>query len=152
MKRETRRRIFAQWTELHVSVLALLGALALADDATVLLETGEPWRPLAAPMFSAAALGLLGAVSPWLWTSVPLGVRRAALWGGTVLGTATSIGAMLPLELGALAGSHLLLLAALLSELNGGPAVLRWFWLSFALAAATIVIYYTSVPLRPVGD
>lgn len=139
-------------TEVHASVFAFLGGLFLVDAGIALLSQEAPWPVFAWPMLIAASAAMGAAVLPWIWPGVPLGLRRATVWSAWLLGTAASVGAMLPLNLNAFLGSQLILLAGVLSEMTGRPAVLRWFWFSLIVSAMIIYIYYVSVPLRPVPD
>ena len=139
-------------TELHASVCALLGALVLAGDTVTLARADGPWPAFAAPLAVGAGLGLLAAVLPWLWPDLPLAGRRTLIWAGWLIATLTAIFALIPLDYGALLGAQLLLLAAVLPEMSGRPASLRWFWISLILAVAIMVIYREVTNLRPVAD
>lgn len=139
-------------TELHASVCALLGALLLAGDAVTLARADGPWPALAAPLATGAGLGAAAAVLPWLWPSLSMGARRGMIWGGWLIAMLAALGAMIPLEYAALAGAQLLLLAAVLPEMSGRPATLRWLWVSVVLAVAIMLIYRELADLRPVAD
>ena len=139
-------------TELHASVCALLGALLLASDVITLARGEGPWPALAVPLAIGAGLGATAAVLPWLWVGVPLSVRRGLIWTGWLIATVAALGALIPLEFSALAGAQLLLLAAVLPEMSGRPASLRWFWTAIILAFAIMLIYGEVADLRPVAD
>jgi hypothetical protein len=141
-----------QLTEVHVSICAFLGALFLIDAAIDLLRYDALWPAFALPMLIAAALALGSAFLPWIWPNIALSVRRMMVWPAWLIGTAAAISALLPLNLNALLGSQLILLAGVLSEMTGRPAALRWFWFSLVLTAMIIYIYYVSAPLRPIPD
>jgi hypothetical protein len=49
-------------------------------------------------------------------------------------------------------GAQLLLLAAVLPEMSGRPASLRWFWVSLILVVAIMLIYREVTDLRPIAD
>lgn len=139
-------------TELHASVCALLGALVLAGDTVTLARADGPWPAFAAPLAAGAALGGLAAVVPWLWPGVPLMARRTLIWGGWLIATLAALGALIPLEYGALLGAQLLLLAAVMPEMSGRPASLRWFWAAIILAIVIMLIYRDVTDLRPIAD
>lgn len=139
-------------TELHASVCALVGALLLTGDTATLARSDGPW-PAAAPLLALGVLlGLAAAIVPWIWPHVPLAARRACIWGGWTIATAGAICALIPLDYEALLGAQLLLLAAVLPEMSGRPASLRWFWASVILAVAIMLIYREVTDLRPVAD
>lgn len=139
-------------TELHASVCALLGALLLAGEAVTLARSDGPWPLLSLPMAIGAALGAASAVLPWLWPGLSLDARRGLIWSAWLISTLAAIGALIPLAYGALAGAQLLLLAAILPEMSGRPASLRWLWMSLVLAVAIMLIYREFTDLRPVAD
>ncbi len=139
------------FTELHASVCALLGALLLASDTVTLARAEGPWSALAAPLAIGAALAAAAAVLPWVWPGMPLAARRSLIWTAWLIATLGALGALIPLEYDALAGAQLLLLAAVLPEMSGRPASLRWFWASIVLAIAIMLIYREVADLRPVA-
>ena len=139
-------------TELHASVCALLGALALAGDTVTLARADWPWPAFAVPLAVGAGLGLVAAVLPWLWPAMPLAGRRTLIWAGWLIAALTAILALIPLDYGALLGAQLLLLAAVLPEMSGRPASLRWFWVSLILTVAIMLIYREVADLRPIAD
>ena len=106
-------------TELHSSVCALLGALLLAGDTVTLARADGPWPAFAAPLALGAALGATAAILPWLWQGVSIAARRGFIWAGWLIATLAALGALIPLEYGALAGAQLLLLAAVVPEMSG---------------------------------
>jgi hypothetical protein len=138
-------------TELHASVCALLGALLLAADTIRLAQAGWPWAVFAVPLGLGAALGLVSALLPWLWPALPLAGHRALIWGGWSIATLTAILALLPLDYGALLGAQLLLFGAVLPEMSGRPASLRWFWIALILTVAMMLIYREVADVRPVA-
>jgi hypothetical protein len=140
------------FTELHASVCALLGALVLAGDTVTLARAEGPWPAFAAPLAIGAALGATAAVLPWLWPGVPLLARRTLIWSGWLIATLAALGALIPLDYGALAGAQLLLFAAVLPEMSGRPASLRWFWVAIILAVAIMLTYREVADLRPIAD
>jgi hypothetical protein len=139
-------------TELHASVCALLGGLMLADNTVTLARAGGPWPAFAVPLAAGAGLGLVAAVLPWLWPAMPFAGRRAVIWAGWLIAALTAILALIPLDYGALLGAQLLLLAAVLPEISGRPASLRWFWVSVILTVAIMLIYREFADLRPIAD
>lgn len=139
-------------TELHASVCALLGALLLAGDAVTLTRAESPWSALAAPMAVGSALGALAAACPWVWPGIPLFARRVLIWGGWFVATISALCVLIPLEYDALLGAQLLLVAAVLPEMSGRPASLRWFWAATILALAIMLFYREFAALRPVAD
>jgi hypothetical protein len=138
-------------TEMHASVFALLGALLLASDTIRLAEIGWPWSVFAAPLGFGAGLGLVAAVLPWIWPALPLGGHRALIWSGWSIATLTAILALIPLDYGALLGAQFLLFAAVLPEMSGRPASLRWFWIALILTVAMMLIYREVADVRPVA-
>lgn len=146
------RQFAPMLTELHANVCALVGALLLAGDTATLARSDGPWPVLAPLLAVGALLGLAAAIVPWVLPHVPLATRRACIWGGWLIATAGAICALIPLDYEALLGSQLLLLAAVLPEMSGRPASLRWFWISIILAVAIMVIYREVTDLRPIAD
>jgi hypothetical protein len=145
-------RALLQWTEIQASVCLVGGALLMGQAAFLLLDEDSTWSGYGYPLLVAALLAIVCAVGPWVWPAAPLAWRRAVGWSAWILGTVVSLLAMFPLEYEAFGGAQLVLLGLVLSEMNGRPSTLRWFYVSLGTVVLAVIAYYGLVDLRPVAD
>ncbi len=148
---QARREGREVWTEADVSLLALLGGIQFLEGATDLRHSAGGWDGWAVPMTASAVLVMVAAIVPWVYGTT-VAVQRALLWGGLLLASVVAMAAMVAIDLNALLGCQLVVLAAVLAELGGRPRVRLWFWGSVVLLWGTYWLYNSLVALRPIPD